>query len=152
MVIDKIENCGLYFGMHKDFKRTFEWLRNADIDKLDQKKYVIEADKIWVSVQRYTSKPREECAVEGHEKYIDVQYVVRGKEMVGYENRAGKTATQPYDPAGDIQFFEDKCDMVAIPEGSFYIAYPDDLHMTKCQYEEPVDMVKLVAKVKLQTE
>ncbi|MGN0968987.1 MAG: YhcH/YjgK/YiaL family protein [Oscillospiraceae bacterium] len=148
MVIDKIENCKLYFGMHSDFERAFRWLCDADIDSLSQRRYVLEEGKLWVTVQRYTSKPREECSVEGHEKYIDIQYVVRGCETVGYENRKGKRAVTEYDKEHDIQFFEDLCDFITIPSGTFYIAGPEDLHMTKCMSGTPSDMVKLVMKVK----
>jgi len=69
--------------------------------------------------------------------------------MVGYQNRRGKAAASDYVSEHDIQFFEDKCDMVTIPEGGFYIAFPEDLHMTKCMSGEPRDIVKLVCKVKV---
>lgn len=150
MVIDTIENCAHYFGMHPDFERVFRWLRAADADALTERRYVIEEGRLWVSVQRYVSKPREECAAEGHEKFIDIQYVVRGREAVGYEPRAGSRALSDYDAEHDIQFFEDHCDLITIPTGSFYIAAPDDLHLTKCACVEPEEIIKLVAKVKCQ--
>ena len=148
MVIDRIENCTLYFGLHPDFQRAFNWLLQQDLDHLEQERYILEEGKLWATVQRYTSKPKDACKVEGHEKFFDIQFMLRGCELVGYENRAGKQPLTEYDPQHDIQFFEDSCDFITIPAGTFYIAGPDDLHMTKCMHSQPTDIVKLVMKVK----
>ncbi|MCK7529168.1 MAG: YhcH/YjgK/YiaL family protein [Ignavibacteriales bacterium] len=53
------------------------------------------------------TKPNQnlEGKLEAHRKYIDVQYVIRGEELMGYAPLGGQKILEPYKEENDIVFF-----------------------------------------------
>ena len=42
----------------------------------------IEGKTIYSKLEKYTTKSVNEIMMEGHKKYIDIQYVISGKELI----------------------------------------------------------------------
>ena len=59
MIKDNLKNAESYHKLGEGFKKGFEFLKTADMKNLENGKYQIEGDDIFVSVQDYTTKPQE---------------------------------------------------------------------------------------------
>lgn len=148
MIVDKIENAYLYYGINSSIKKALEFLMNNDCTKLEPGRHEIDGDKVYANVSRYESKPREKGVWEAHRRYIDIQYVAEGTELIGYANLKELKVTKEYDKEGDYLLLEGNGGFITASKGTFLILWPEDAHMPGIAKNEPANIVKVVVKVK----
>ena len=85
MIKDKIENCSNYFGISENLKTGFQWLVSQNLNEIESGKYYINGDKIYANVQEYETKT--DAKYEAHNKYIDIQCVIKGEEKICFTDR-----------------------------------------------------------------
>lgn len=103
---------------------------------------------VFAFVQKYETKSEKEIPVEGHRKYIDLQFLASGSEKMGCCSYTDSTAINEYDEKGDGQLF--KCDKVEYMEystGDFALFFPKDLHKPRCLNEKTENIIKVVVKI-----
>ena len=152
MIIDKLENSHKYYVLGDNFKKAFEYLKNTNIVELENGKHVLDGDNLFVSVQDYYTKSLEDCKFEAHKKYIDIQYIAKGFEKLGYANIDECLPTTTYDENADITFLDcqnDKQSFVNADEGYFVIFMPQDAHMPCVSVDEAKFVKKAVVKIKI---
>ena len=88
-------------------------------------RYDIDGDKVYVLVQEYVSKTIDNCGLEAHRRYADVQYVAEGFEYFGYAGleQAGKPIAE-YDPKADVIFFEKECQYILLRKVILRLFFP----------------------------
>lgn len=146
MIIDKIENSDLYFSGGK-FGEAFDFIRNTDLYSLACGSYEIKGKEIYALVNEYNSKELSEGKVEAHKKYIDLQYVIRGEENIGYALKNNQDFLEPYNPEKDFILYKADVTLFPMKEGMFMILFPDDLHMPGIKLCESIPVKKLVIKI-----
>ena len=74
---------------------------------------------MYAPVSEYLTNNIEGSKFEAHQKYIDIQFVVTGKEQIGIAPISmKKEVLTPYDPTKDIEF-------MTVTQGTFLKAAPD---------------------------
>jgi YhcH/YjgK/YiaL family protein len=159
MIIDKIENSHLYRGIGKRIEKAFEYIHNTDLQNIQPGKYEIDGKNIFALVSEYKTKLESEGKLEAHRKYIDVQYVISGEELMGYSplgNPAFAEATagrqqilEPYKEENDIVFFTGEKSFIKVTSGMFAIFFPEDVHMPGIASGKSSSVKKLVIKVRI---
>lgn len=149
MIVDKIGNAPIYFGMNPRIKKALEFLQDNDISALDKGRHEIDGDDVFVNVVEYTSRTLEESVWEAHREYIDVQYVAGGHECIGYEYIGNLSVTQEYDDEKDCLLLKGEGNMVKCDAGTFMILFPEDAHMPGVQDSGPCEMRKAIVKVRV---
>lgn len=150
MIVDKIENYHLYSGIHKHFKKAFDFILENDLKTIALGKHQILNDDIFAIVMEYSTQTADLCKSETHKNYIDIQYMIHGEEHVGFTTLHQQKPTTPYNTEGDFMFY----DLENLPEfklssSHFAIFFPDDIHKTMIQtMEEPNHLRKVVIKVR----
>ena len=102
-----------------------------------------------VMVQRGTTVPAEGGELEAHGKFLDIQYIVQGQEVVGWAPVDTLTPTVPFSEDKDVGFYTGKCDFMRIGEGYCYVVFPEDAHMPSRHLDVPNEYVKIVVKLKV---
>ena len=102
-----------------------------------------------ILVQQGTTKPWAESLLEAHREYLDIQYIVKGKEVVGWAPVETLEATEEYNPAKDKCMYKGENVPVQIGEGYCYVVYPEDAHAPGTHLETPNGYTKLVIKLKV---
>ena len=148
MIIDKIENNHLYTVLSANISRAFDYIKSTDLIKLEPGKYKIEDENIFALVQEYDTKNREDCKLEGHFKFIDVQYVISGVELMGISNLKNQRQVSK-DLEKDIAFYEGDPNFLQLDTRMFAILFPDDLHMPGIRLEKKSKVKKVVIKVRI---
>lgn len=147
MIIDLIKNCEKYYSIHPRFKEVFEFILKTDFSKIDCGRYEIEGDNIYVNIEEY--KTKDVSKPEYHKKYIDIQLVASGKEMVGYLPKSDLIIDDGYDEKKDLGFGQGVPDFINIKPGLFLIFFPDDVHQPCMMVGESKKVKKVVVKVKV---
>lgn len=115
--------------------RVYECLlkiKAFDFGKPDGK-YEIEGCGM-MSVESPETEPVSARKLEGHEKFIDVVYLIDGEEWIRVVDRhEAEKVTESY-PDRDLYFFESHAEesQVYMLPGRFLICYPEDLHRPLC--------------------
>jgi len=151
MILDTIDNTRLYIGLHAGFAKAFEILTDKTLAKKQDGKYSVDGDKIYYTIQRYTTKPLNEGNLEAHRKYIDIQFLLEGVEILGYAPLKGLTTAEVYNPQKDIAFFNTPKEItkVKLEPGLFCILFPDDAHLPCRQLAGPAEVRKVIIKIQI---
>jgi len=145
MIIDRIENAGLYRGLGHQLEMA---LKAARIPR-EPGRYDLNGDTLFALVQQYQTKPLADGKWEAHRKYIDVQYVEKGIERIGWAPVGTLDVTEPYDEGRDIAFYNGSGDFVTVRAGTFVILFPNDAHMPGITVDTPSPVKKVVVKVRV---
>ncbi len=146
MIIDKIENAHLYKNIGERISKSFEYIKATDLKTLPAGKYPIDGENIFALVSEYKTKSEQEGKLEAHKKYIDVQYVISGEELMGYVPLGGQRILDQYKEENDIVFFTGDKSFTKVSEGMFAIFFPEDVHMPGIKTGESSPVKKLVIK------
>ena len=111
-------------------------------------KYDLE-NGVYVSVQEYTTKARSEAKYEAHKKFIDIQMILSGKELIAVSPIKKMTISDEYNEEKDFMLFHhnDECTDYVLEAGEFLILYPQDVHMPGVCVNEKSPVRKIVVKV-----
>lgn len=149
MILDKLENASLYAGISENLKKGFEFLRNTDLSTLEIGKYEIEGTAVFALVSEYDSKKPQDCRLEAHQTYADIQYIVSGREAIGYAFLNNQDILVPYSTEKDIVFFTGDTTALTLESGMFAVFFPQDAHRPCMQIDGPEKVKKVVVKVKM---
>ena len=147
MIIDRIVNYKNYENLGIKISLALNHISTTDFDNKETGRYEIDGDDIYVMVNDFNTKHIGECRLEGHRKYIDVQYVAKGSELMGYVPLSDQAVTAEYDDERDVAFFEGNPLFVRLDKGMFVIFFPEDLHMPGIG--AGAEVRKIVVKVKI---
>lgn len=126
------------------------FLKRKDAAGLPDGKVEIEGDKLFALVQRYTTLPADGPKFEYHRKYIDVQFIASGAEVIGWAPASRMKITEPYDAGKDICFGtieKGEWTPVLLRAGQLAVFYPEDAHAPKLAAGSPSPVMKIVIKV-----
>lgn len=105
---------------------------------------------VFAMEQAYESKVRADAFFESHRKYIDVQAVVVGEELMEVVDISRINVRQPYNPDRDLIIYDDHGDAshLRMFPGLAAIFFPNDVHMPSLRIRSaPVLVRKTVVKV-----
>ena len=87
--------------------------------------------------------------LEAHRNFLDIQYIVKGEEIMGWAPTETLTPADEYNPTKDKQMYSGHVDFMRIAEGYCYVVWPEDAHMPGVYLTEPNAVTKLVVKLKV---
>lgn len=149
MIVDQIKNAELYACISERINKALNYIKRTDFLKMEPGKYEIDDDNIFAIVNNYETKDPAECNFETHKKYIDVQYVAKGVELMGYAPLDNQEVIAPYSEENDITFYKGEKSFTKVDEGMFAIFYPNDVHTPGAKKDNPQSVRKVVVKVKV---
>ena len=149
--INKRELAVLYFKNKERWAKAFKFLKGNDLTKLELKRYDIDGDNLYATVSEYLSKNEETAKFEAHRKYIDIQYVIVGREVMNIAPiTTVKEVLTPYDASKDIEFITvDKIINYKASPANFFIFFPSDAHRPGLKDGVNSSVRKLVVKLKV---
>jgi len=148
MILDKIENAKIYAGLGERMAKAFTYINATDLLQTAVGKYDIDGEDVFAIVQEYDSKELSDCKIEAHRKYIDVQYIVYGVELMGVTTLIEQ---QPIliNEENDYCIYEGDTSLIKVEAGMFTVFFPDDLHMPGIKFNQISSVKKVVVKVKI---
>jgi len=131
-------------------RKALDFLQTRDLLQLRDGRVDIVGDRVFALVQRYdtmrTDAPRYEC----HRKYIDVQFIVAGEEVICWAPAKQMSVTEAYDAGKDVCFGTIAAGMwtpVRLEAGQLMVLWPEDAHSPKGAARELSRVMKIVLKV-----
>ena len=149
--INRREFAVSYFKNKDRWDKAFKFLKSSDLSKLELKRIDIDGDNLFATVSEYISKNEEIAKFEAHRKYIDIQYVISGKEVMNITPMTTvKEVLTPYDATKDIEFVAvNKVVSFKAASDKFFIFFPGDAHRPGLKDGVNSPVRKIVVKVKV---
>lgn len=128
-----------------------EFLEKTNLGALPPGKHEINGDSLFATVSKSPSRAPETGQFESHRKYIDIQYVVAGAELIGVAPVGQLTLVSPYNEAKDFTLYSSPKQFANIEmhPGRFVVFFPEDGHLPLCHFNGVHEIHKVVVKVKL---
>jgi len=135
-------------------QKAIAWLQINDLAALPTGRQEINGDKLYALVSEYSTEPKEKRRAEAHRKYVDVQYIVKGTEIIGYsplqeglevleDKLAEKDAIFYKNPPGEVELI--------LEAGMFALLFPWEVHRPNCWRGEAAPVRKVVVKINMET-
>ncbi len=149
MIFDTLDHSAHYAGLGDRIRTALKFLQDTDLSALPVGRIDIDGDNLYALVQEYVTKPQEQGMWEAHRRYIDIQYVQRGQERMGFASLE-RMELGEYVPDKDFLPMSGKGNFVTVFAGAFVIFFPQDGHMPGLCVDAPEPVWKVVLKVKLE--
>lgn len=149
MIFDTLNHSARYAVLESKLGAALKFLHETDLTALPVGRIEIDGDNLYALVQEYNTKPVEQGMWEAHRRYVDVQYVLRGQERMGFASLENMVLGE-YIPEKDFLPMSGKGNFVDVFAGAFVIFFPQDGHMPGLCVDTPEPVRKIVLKVKVE--
>lgn len=131
MIIDVLERAERYEVLSPYFSEAFAFLRREDLSELSDGQYEINGQKIFATIVHTQGISADDAKLEAHDNYIDIQFVLKGPESMGWKARGEITAPcEKPEQFDDVFFYDDvPSSWNTVHSGAFAIFFPEDAHM-----------------------
>lgn len=142
-------NFAIYYHKNpRHWEQAFHFLKSANLQELPLGKQELEGEHLYVSVAEYFGKQKPDALYESHKKYIDIQYIIKGEEIMGLTTLDKVTVRTPYNEEKDIAFYDfDGGDYLKATPEKFFLFFPEDVHRPSITTGDSVLVRKIVVKV-----
>lgn len=121
-----------YQGESENLKKAINWLIKQDLDKIECGRHEIDGENIFAAVFEYETKDAVDCRYEFHKKYIDIQLLISGKEIINITPIDNIDIVDDCNTSKDISYGilkDNKLEnTIIMTEGLAAIIYPKDAH------------------------
>ncbi len=135
----------------EEIYQALQYLLGLDVSSVEIGKTVLVNDKLSFTVQKYLTRPEEECILESHRDHVDIQIILKGKEAIDIVDTSRLTVKEQYHKAKDVVIWEPPETMgrMMIHEGDSIILYPENAHRGAIRVNDCSEVIKIVGKFKL---
>jgi biofilm protein TabA len=151
MILDTLSQWRTYAALSPRFAQGFAFLQQVT-DQTPVRRHEIDGEDVFAFVQQHGTKPVAERQYESHRKYIDIQYVQRGREVMYWAPLPLLTnVTMPFEVEKDAALYGliPEGVPVQVNAGQFTIFFPEDGHIPSCAWDQPAEVLKVVVKVRV---
>ena len=149
MIFSSIHTKDDYSNYPKAVQRAIEYLKSNDFTKMEPGVYEIEGKQLYAQVFDAMTEPLADRKPEVHEKYLDVQFLVTGREKLGFTPDTGNYEVAERFDERDLIFYKEVENegFITSTLGCFCVFFPTDVHRPQVADGEPIKVRKVVVKV-----
>lgn len=151
MIFVNLKNIGNPASYPPAILRVLQHLIAEDFTTKPVGRYDLEGDDIFLQVMDCETRPASQASPEIHRQYIDVQYLVSGREQIGFavDTHENQVAEDHLDER-DVLFYQDMVGEKTLDlyPGDLAIFFPQDVHRPTCAVGEPAPVRKVVVKIR----
>ena len=151
MIVANLIYLAEQVAMSPALRKTVDFLRRAEGQTLPPEGRIeIDGENAYALVQSYETLLGDDWVFEGHQRYLDLHYMVTGEEVIGRAASDRVEVTAPYDAVKDTWLGRappSDVTLVRLAVGQAVLLYPGDAHAPRRAANYPVHVRKIVAKI-----
>jgi YhcH/YjgK/YiaL family protein len=126
--IDRRAFATHYYENKVVWDKAFAFLKATNLPNLPLGRIEL-GDNLFATVSEYFPKDPDTTLFEAHQRYIDIQYVISGREIINIAPLESMTITVPFNAQNDIVFgtVPKSSGLKASPD-RFFIIFPAEAH------------------------
>lgn len=152
MIITNLNSneLSLYAGLNPYFQKAFDVAKTVCANVPEDGRYDVDGDNCYYMIQSYETKSPFEARFESHRKYIDIQVVLDGEEIIRFETASKLVLAKPYTEDYELFVMNKDYDSVRLNKGEIAIIYPGEPHAPGISADGSSKSVrKLVVKIRV---
>lgn len=152
IVCDRIDWAREKHAFHPIIDHAVNWIANTDFMQLKPAKYDLLPDNMmFCLVQEMGTEPAGQRRAESHLNYVDIQYLLSGRETIGVARAHPEHVTVEERREHDIVFYQHTVNesMISLTPGMFAVFFPHDVHRPCCDTQRTSFLRKAVIKIHL---
>ena len=146
--INKQEFYRQYHANKAYWDKAFAFLKEQNLKSMAKGKYPVDGENVFATVTESPSKSFDSTRWESHRQYIDLQYVIDGRELIGVHPVSQSTVTIPYDEKKDLANYTANGKLYPATPATFFIFFPSDAHRPNIEPGGNKVVKKIVIKVR----
>ena len=151
MIIDHLRHARQFYALGIGIRAGLQFLGRPDLITLEKGRYDLpDSGGSYALVQEHETKLRAHAKWEAHRKMIDLQFMVRGQELIGYADIA-RLKMGEYHANDDYCLGEGDGEWFRLDAQYFIILFSQDGHMPSIAVAEPQKVRKVVVKIPVDT-
>ncbi|MDD3253979.1 MAG: YhcH/YjgK/YiaL family protein [Lachnospiraceae bacterium] len=146
MIVDRMEYAEEYYGILPHLKDAVEFI-TANPDP-GEGKHAFPGGFVMCQTGETRALPGD---YEMHRKYIDIQVLREGREILAWNRKENMQPSVAYDEGKDKEMVSGEGSVLELKPGMFAILYPSDAHKA-CRHldgEQPCTFSKYVVKLEV---
>jgi YhcH/YjgK/YiaL family protein len=150
MILCDFKDIEHQIAINPRLKKAIDFLRRPDLPGLPDGKVELDGEQVFAIVQRYETVITDSPKFEYHRKYVDIQYIASGEEIIGWAPIERMAITEMYDAERDIAFgsvASNQSTRLLLQAGQAAVLYPEDGHAPKLAAGSASAVMKIVVKV-----
>mgnify|MGYP001102237845 CR=1 FL=1 len=151
MIFDQVKNLNRYVSQEQ-FQKIERFMEKVSPD-MQEGYYGIDGEKIYARVMCYQTSLREDCKIEAHNRYIDIQASLAGAEGIEVFDRRKLDILEAYNRENDVAFYQESVEphvWVNNVPGYFSMIFPEEAHRPQISMDQGCKKVKkYVIKVQI---
>jgi len=147
MIIGNIH--ALQNWLPEPLRQAIEYVKQHVTAQTPLGKHDIDGSRLFMLVSEDTTQPLAERQAEFHQRYLDIQIVMRGQEGMTFSCLPAGTPQTDWLDDKDIAFLPEgeQEKTVVLSEGDFVVFYPGEVHKPLCAVGSPAQVRKVVVKM-----
>ncbi|HDH9217699.1 TPA: YhcH/YjgK/YiaL family protein [Escherichia coli] len=144
MLFGHISDLKMMPEMNSALRGAIEKALALDPASLAPGSYKIEDETLFMNVMTFETQPREQKRAELHQRYIDIQILLSGEEIIDFGIKGSAQDTTPYNEADDYQLTDTIThrQTLSLSPNMFAIFMPYEPHKPGIAGEKSVNTVK----------
>ena len=145
MIFDTLSHLPQY--LPSDVQKVFETFFSRLCPDTTDGKYGIREPDVFAQISSYNTRPPQEGRFENHKRFVDIQILLSGSEMIYVTPLDGLIPDTDYDEQNDIRFYRSPdrpAVQLSLKPGSFAMFFPQDAHCPQLTPHTGVQNVKKV--------
>ncbi len=135
--------------LEERIKKAQNYLEKLDISEMEiGEKYMVD-DNFYYTLLSYV--PSDKLKLESHKKYVDIQLIKSGKEIMHIADISRLSLRAKYNEEADVMFWggNQRTMDITMREGSNIVLYPENAHGVTRKSDKCEEVCKLVGKIKI---
>lgn len=146
MIYDTLDHLFRYEGMHPGVLQGLRFLAETDFSGEQRTRFELDGERLFAFTQEYDTAPDNDTP-EAHRRYIDIQYLIDGEELIGVAPLEEMTEEVEAKPENDIWFYHGPTAKLPIGKRRFLVLFPEDAHAPCIALGASAPVKKCVVKV-----
>ena len=135
MIVSNLTHSDRIEALHPLFKTFFDYVKTHDLLNAEYGRIEVQGDDVFINHINPECVPADKQVLELHRDYIDIQTVIAGDEIIGYQPILHAGAVVEDRSASDAWFYNPSLDddtVIRMVPGTFAVFTPADGHRCLC--------------------
>ena len=148
MIFDHITCISHYAVISAGIGTAANWVQSTDLSQLEPGRYEI-GNGCYCVIKHGNSKLPENCRLEAHRNFIDIQLIIKGEESMGWMPLEAAIPQDTFHTEKDVGYFAPSQEITffRVGAGDFAVFFPWDVHCPDVCIGAPAERWKAVIKV-----
>ena len=133
-------------------RKALSIIRTADFFSKQYGITEVDGKKVLYLYRDFDTREKNDVYAEVHERHIDIQYLLKGREIIGFANRSQDNVVVKDDVKDNDILYYNKVKnetMLHMNAGDYAIFFPGDVHRPLVKTENCDKVIKVIFKIRV---